>query len=197
MFDEAVGIDLADRPNLELVTERIARVKPDGVVTDDGRERRLDTLILATGFATTRFLSAIDVVGRGGRTIRDAWRDGAQAYLGITTAGFPNLFMLYGPNTNLGHNSILYMLEAQAHYILSAIKLIRDGKAHYLDVKPEPLRLFREELKQRFHGTVWEADCTSWYKTATGEQTNNWPGLAFSYRLRTRRLNLADYETGR
>ena len=105
-----------NRPNLELVTDPIDRITSDAIVTADGRERRVDTLIIATGFAATRYLSAIDVVGRDGRHISEAWNDGAIAYLGVTTAGFPNLFMLYGPNTNNG--SILSMIEYQVGYVM-------------------------------------------------------------------------------
>ena len=110
-----------NRPNLELVTEGIARITPSGIATVDGVERRVDTLIYATGFETTQYASAIDFRGRGGEPIADAWRkDGAAAYLGITTAGFPNLFMLYGPNTNNG--SLLTMLECQVEYALQLVR---------------------------------------------------------------------------
>ena len=111
-----------NRPNLELVTDPIERITPNGIVTADGRERRIDTLILATGFATTKFLSTIDVTGRGGLSIADAWHDGAQAYKGVTTAGFPNLFMLYGPNTNA--DSIITMIEYQVDHVLRQIQRI-------------------------------------------------------------------------
>ena len=105
-----------NRPNVELVTEAIERVDADGVVTADGVHRPVDTIVLATGFETTRYLATIEVTGRNGRRIDDAWSNGAQAYLGITTAGFPNLFMLYGPNTNNG--SILFMIECQVAYVM-------------------------------------------------------------------------------
>ena len=185
------------KPHVSVVTEPIVSAQPEGLLTQDGVLHSVDVIIYGTGFRASEFLAPMRIIGRDGRELSEVFSGGAAAYLGITVPCFPNFFLLYGPNTNLGHNSILYMLEAQAHYILSAVKMLRDGKAHYLEVKPEPMLLFRQELKRRFHGTVWEANCTSWYKTATGEQTNNWPGLAFSYRLRTRRLHLADYDTGR
>ena len=111
-------------PHVELVTEPIAEITDDAVVTADGRARQVDTIILATGFATTKFLGALDVVGRDGVHIDDAWADGAQAYLGITTAGFPNLFMLYGPNTNNG--SIIYMIECQVDYVMRVLQRMDD-----------------------------------------------------------------------
>ncbi|MFN8603832.1 MAG: NAD(P)/FAD-dependent oxidoreductase [Candidatus Binatia bacterium] len=163
-----------NRPNLELVTERIARVKPDGVVTDDGRERRLDTLILATGFATTRFLSAIDVVGRGGRTIGDAWRDGAHAYKGVTTAGFPNLFMLYGPNTN--SDSIITLIEYQADHVLRQIeRLVRDDLA-WIDVRPEHEAAYNADLQRDIAAIdAWQGGCTDYYHGPDGRIVTQWP----------------------
>jgi len=164
-----------NRPNLELVTDRIERVTPKGVVTADGRERRLDTLILASGFATTRFLSAIEVVGRDGITIADAWRDGAQAYKGVTTAGFPNLFMLYGPNTN--SDSILTMLEYQTEHVLRQIERIERERLAWIDVRPAAMAAYNEAL-QRELATIelWQAGCTDYYRAASGRNVTQWPG---------------------
>src|SRR6202035_1404819 len=119
-----------NRPNVELVTEPIEKVTPAAVVTADGRERGVDTIIAATGFDTTRFLSAIDVTGRGGRTIDDTWASGAHAYLGITVAGFPNLFMLYGPNTNNG--SILFQIECQVDYTLRQLRRMDEERLAWI-----------------------------------------------------------------
>ena len=112
------------RPDVELVTEPIERIVPDAVVTADGAAHPADVIIYGTGFGATQFLTPMQVSGRGGRSLRQAWRDGAQAYLGITVAGFPNFFMLYGPNTNLGGNSIIYMLEGQIGYVLGALQAL-------------------------------------------------------------------------
>jgi cation diffusion facilitator CzcD-associated flavoprotein CzcO len=163
-----------NRPNLELVTDPIARVTPTGIVTADRRERRLDTLILATGFATTRFLSAIDVRGRGGRSIADAWRDGAQAYKGVTTAGFPNLFMLYGPNTNA--DSILTMIEYQVDHVLRQIRrLAREGLA-WIDVKPGPMRAYNEEIQRELASfAMWRTGCPDYYRAPSGRIVTQWP----------------------
>ena len=112
------------RPNVELVTDRIERIEPDGVVTADGTTRAADVIIYGTGFKSVELLAPMQVSGRGGRELHEAWRDGAQAYLGISVSGFPNFFMIYGPNTNLGGNSIIYMLESQIGYVLGAVKAL-------------------------------------------------------------------------
>jgi cation diffusion facilitator CzcD-associated flavoprotein CzcO len=164
-----------NRPNLELVTDPIERITPSGIVTRDGRERRLDTLILATGFATTRFLSAIDVRGRGGVSIADAWSDGAQAYKGVTTAGFPNLFMLYGPNTNA--DSIITMIEYQADHVLRQIERIaREGLA-WIDVKPEAMAAYNARIQREIAAIeLWQAGCTDYYRAPSGRVVTQWPG---------------------
>jgi cation diffusion facilitator CzcD-associated flavoprotein CzcO len=163
-----------NRPNLELVTDPIERVTPAGVVTADRRERRLDTLILATGFATTKFLSAIDVRGRGGRSIADAWSDGAQAYKGVTTAGFPNLFMLYGPNTN--SDSILTMIEYQVDHVLRQIQRIeREGLA-WIDVRPGPMHAYNEGIQQELASfAMWQTGCPDYYRAPSGRIVTQWP----------------------
>ena len=134
------------RENVEVVTDPIRRIEPDGVVSTDGTHRRVDVLIFATGFETTRFLSAIDVTGRGGRRLEDDWADGAEAYLGITTPGYPNLFMLYGPNTNNG--SIIYMIELQADYALRQIQRIHDEELAWLDVRADALKAYNRVLAE-------------------------------------------------
>jgi cation diffusion facilitator CzcD-associated flavoprotein CzcO len=163
-----------NRPNLELVTDPIERVTPTGIVTRDGRERRLDTLILATGFAATRFLSAIDVTGRGGLAIADAWSEGAQAYKGVTTAGFPNLFMLYGPNTNA--DSIITMIEYQADHVLRQIQRIAREDLAWIDVRPGPMAAYNEEIQRELAAIeMWQAGCTDYYRTPSGRIVTQWP----------------------
>jgi cation diffusion facilitator CzcD-associated flavoprotein CzcO len=163
-----------NRPNLELVTDPIERITPNAIVTRDGRQRRIDTLVLATGFRTTRFLSAIDVVGRGGLAIADAWSEGAQAYKGVTTAGFPNLFMLYGPNTN--SDSILAMIEYQADHVLRQIQRItREGLA-WIDVKPAAMAAWNAELQREIAAIgLWQAGCTDYYRAPGGRIVTQWP----------------------
>jgi cation diffusion facilitator CzcD-associated flavoprotein CzcO len=163
-----------NRPNLELVTDPIDRITPSGIVTCDGRERRLDTLILATGFAATKFLSAIEVTGRGGLAIADAWSEGAEAYKGVTTAGFPNLFMLYGPNTNA--DSIITMIEYQADHVLRQIQRIaREGLA-WIDVKPAAMAAYNAEIQRDLAAVApWQAGCTDYYRAPSGRIVTQWP----------------------
>jgi cation diffusion facilitator CzcD-associated flavoprotein CzcO len=163
-----------NRPNLELVSDPIERITPTGIVTRDGRERWLDTLILATGFAATKFLSAIDVTGRGGLAIADAWSEGAQAYKGVTTAGFPNLFMLYGPNTNA--DSIVTMIEYQADHVLRQIQRIaREGLA-WIDVKPTAMAAWNAEIQREIAAIApWQAGCTDYYRAPSGRVVTQWP----------------------
>jgi cation diffusion facilitator CzcD-associated flavoprotein CzcO len=175
------------RANVELVTSGIERITKGGIATRDGRHRPLDAIVYATGFETTSFLAPIEIEGLGGRKLHEVWRDGAEAYLGVCTSGFPNLFMLYGPNTNLGHNSILFMIEAQVRYILECLQeLGRSGRAS-LEVRPEAQERFNEEIQAALADTAWATSCGSWYKTASGKITNNWKGFTLEYWWRTRR----------
>jgi cation diffusion facilitator CzcD-associated flavoprotein CzcO len=163
-----------NRPNLELVTDPIERITREGIATRDGRLRRLDTLILATGFATTKFLSAIDVVGRGGRSIAEAWSDGAQAYKGVTTAGFPNLFMLYGPNTNA--DSIITMIEYQVDHVLRQIQRIENEDLAWIDVKPGPMAAYNDEIQRELEAfDMWKAGCSDYYRVPSGRIVTQWP----------------------
>ncbi|MEN8162281.1 MAG: NAD(P)/FAD-dependent oxidoreductase, partial [Myxococcota bacterium] len=183
-----------NRPNLELVTEPIDHVTKDAIVTADGRSRRVDTLILATGFATTEYLSAIEVVGRGGVRIDEAWSDGAQAYLGITTAGFPNLFMLYGPNTNNG--SILSMIEAQVDYAVRHIQWIAGDELAWIDVRPEPMERYNEDVQAAIgRVAVWQADCHGYYRTPSGRVVTQWPYSMTEFRERTEKPDAEAYES--
>ena len=163
-----------NRPNLELVTDGIDHIGANEIVTRDGKHREIDTMILATGFSATSYLSAIDVRGRGGLRISDAWKDGAAAYLGMSTSGFPNLFMLYGPNTNNG--SILTMLEAQVGYALRQVQRIADESLAWIDVLPEPMARFNDEVQEAISNVkVWNAGCTGYYRTPSGRVVTQWP----------------------
>jgi cation diffusion facilitator CzcD-associated flavoprotein CzcO len=163
-----------NRPNLELVTDPIERITPAAVVTRDGRERAVDTLVLATGFAATRFLSAIDVTGRGGLALADAWKDGAQAYKGVTTAGFPNLFMLYGPNSNA--DSILTMIEYQADHVLRQIQRIEREDLAWIDVRPAAMAAWNAEIQRELAAIApWQAGCSDYYRAPSGRIVTQWP----------------------
>jgi cation diffusion facilitator CzcD-associated flavoprotein CzcO len=179
------------RPDVDLVTDPIERITPDGVVTG-GALRPADVIIYGTGFRSTEFLVPMSVTGAGGRGLDEAWRDGAEAYLGITVTGFPNFFLLYGPNTNLGGNSIIYMLEGQIRYVASALQALRDQRLAWLDVRPEVQAEFNAWVRAASRTSVWETGCHNWY-TADGRNISNWPVHTFMYRYRVRRFELSDY----
>jgi cation diffusion facilitator CzcD-associated flavoprotein CzcO len=174
------------RENVELVTHGIERIEGNRIVTREGRTHEVDTLIFATGFEATSFLAPIRFEGLGGRTLHEEWKDGAEAYLGLAVPGFPNFYMLYGPNTNLGHNSIISMIECQTRYIVQCLEAMRERELLWLDVKPEAMRAFNTELRHTLSETVWAANCGSWYKTASGKITNNWSGFVTDYERLTR-----------
>jgi cation diffusion facilitator CzcD-associated flavoprotein CzcO len=181
------------RPDVELITDPIKRIVPGGVVTVGGTTRPADVIIYGTGFKALDFLAPMSVTGLGGRRLPEAWREGAQAYLGITVSGFPNFFMLYGPNTNLGGNSIIYMLEGQIAYVCGALQALEREGLDWLDVRPEVQRAFNRWVDAASRTSVWESGCHSWYTTASGRNTNNWPDHTFLYRHRVRRFDLGRY----
>jgi cation diffusion facilitator CzcD-associated flavoprotein CzcO len=182
------------RDNVEIVTSPIERFTRDAIVTRDGRTRPIDTVVFGTGFESTSFLAPLDVEGRDGRKLSEAWREGAEAYLGITVAGFPNLFLLYGPNTNLGHNSILFMIECQVRYALHCIRELVRRDLSWLDVRRDVMDRYNAEIQEALRRTVWSASCGSWYKTPSGRITNNWKGFTVEYWWRTRRPRPSDFE---
>ncbi len=182
------------RPHVDVVTEAITAVTPTGVRAADGTEHPAEVIILGTGFASTEFLAPMKIFGPGGVELSEQWRDGARAHLGITDPGFPNLFLLYGPNTNLGSGSIVHMLESQIAYVRQAIETLAAG-TRTLTVRPEVESRFDTEMQQRLDGSVWTG-CQSWYRTASGRIVNNWPGLMREYRKRTSRFDVTEYETG-
>lgn len=182
------------RPNVELVTDGIARVVPGGIVTKDGVERAVDAIVLATGFEAAEQVAPFEVRGRDGRELNQAWSAGAEAYLGTTIAGFPNLFLLIGPNTGLGHSSMIFMIESQLAYVVDAIRTIRARGLKLVDLKPEAQRRYNARLQERLKGTVWSSGCMSWYLTRSGKNTTIWPGFTFEFRLRTRRFDAGSYE---
>ncbi|GLW05258.1 4-hydroxyacetophenone monooxygenase [Microtetraspora sp. NBRC 13810] len=183
------------RGNVELVTDRITEITGHAVVDATGRRHEVDAIVYGTGFRVVDAFRNQHVVGRAGRDLRDAWRGGAEAYLGVTTAGFPNLFFLLGPNTGLGHTSVLLMIEAQAHYVLGCLRLLARTGARALDVRPGVQRAYNRRLQTRLTRRVWSAGgCDSWYLDEHGRNRSLWPGFTFEYRTRTRRARPADYE---
>jgi cation diffusion facilitator CzcD-associated flavoprotein CzcO len=186
-----------NQPEVELVTDPIERITPTGVVTADGVEREVDVIVFATGYETTRYISTLDIVGRDGVHIADAWADGAHAYLGITTAGFPNLFMLYGPNTN--HGSIITMIEYQVGYVMRMLeRMQREGLA-WVDVRPEAVKEYDEQIQRDLDEvTVWDAGCHQYYRVPSGRIVTQYPHSMYTYRDRLEAPEAEDaYELGR
>jgi cation diffusion facilitator CzcD-associated flavoprotein CzcO len=181
------------RPNVEVVTDRIREITEKGVVTQDGVVHEADVIVYGTGFTATDFLAPMRIRGCGGRDLREEWTDGARAYLGITVPHFPNLFLMYGPNTNLGTGSIVFMLECQARYLGQAVAHL--GRHGPLTVREDVEESWDDGLQARLVDGVWSR-CTSWYRKASGRVTTNWPGTVTEYRRRTARFDPADYERG-
>jgi cation diffusion facilitator CzcD-associated flavoprotein CzcO len=182
------------QPNVELVTSGIREVRPNGVVTNDGNEVELDTLIFGTGFHVTDIPMASRVTGRGGRTLDDVWQGSAQAFRGTTVSGFPNLFILLGPNTGLGHTSVVYMIESQLNYVMDALRKMRERGIESVDVRPEVQEAYNARLQAAMGQTVWNSGgCKSWYIDANGRNTTIWPDFTWRYRLKMRRFDASAY----
>jgi cation diffusion facilitator CzcD-associated flavoprotein CzcO len=182
------------RPNVELVTAPIERITPKGIQTQDGVEHPADAIICGTGFMVGDYLTRLRVVGRAGRTLDQVVSQRIGTYLGITVHGFPNLFLLMGPNTGLGHNSMIFMIEAQARHALQGIRALRERKLAFLDVREPAQARFTEEVQKKLRSTVWSSGCQSWYMDKDGYNGTLWPYFTFQYWWRTRRLALSDYE---
>jgi cation diffusion facilitator CzcD-associated flavoprotein CzcO len=184
-----------NRSNVELVTDTLTEIRESSVVSSDGVERPVDAIIFGTGFhADPRdYLGALTIQGLGGQSLLTRWANGAEAHLGISVTGFPNMFELVGPNAGLGHNSLLYMIESQVRYIIECLKLLEEKNAKYMDVRPEVLARFNQELERRLEDTVWASGCKSWYTQEDGKNIALWPGFSFRYRARTRHVNPEHY----
>ena len=187
------------RPNVELVTDRIAHVTPNGIVTTDGNERPVDVIIYGTGFVASEIIVDLHIMGRKGHNLFDQWlATGPEAHYGITVSGYPNLLFLVGPNTGLGHNSIIHMIESQVQYALGYLDLLdKAGPDAFLDVKPEAQETYNAGIQQKMTGTVWASGCQSWYMDSRGKNTTIWPALTVTYRKATKRVIPADYEVVR
>ena len=183
------------RENVELVTSGVREIVAGGIIDGAGNHRSLDALILATGFVAAEFLVDMTIHGLDGRELIGEWQAGGpEAYLGLAVSGFPNLFFVLGPNTGLGHNSVVVMMEAQYTYIIDFLRLLRRRHVPFLDVKAQAQAAYNRELQQRMATTVWQAgSCRSWYQTAGGRNTTLWPGSTVAYRLRTCRVRRADF----
>jgi cation diffusion facilitator CzcD-associated flavoprotein CzcO len=182
------------RPNVELVDTPISEVRPEGIATTDGVVRPFDAIVYATGFEAAEASPPFALVGRGGIRLEDAWREGIEAYLGTSVAGFPNLFLIVGPNVGLGHSSMILMMEAQFEYVLDALRTLHTQRLASVEVRAQVQRRYNDALQARLARTVWNTGgCVSWYRTRSGRNTTLWPGSTYGFRRRTRRFVAADY----
>ena len=185
-----------DRENVELVTEPIAKVTPSGVVTEDGTEREVDVLVNATGFHTTDLPIAHRISGRGGLTLARQWeREGMSAHKGAMTRGFPNLFLIVGPNTGLGHSSMVFMIESQIAYVLDALRQMRARDIASLEPTRGAQDRWTQDIQRRMERTVWHTGgCSSWYLDAQGRNVTLWPRTTFRFRALTARFDVHEHD---
>ncbi|GIH09553.1 Baeyer-Villiger monooxygenase [Rhizocola hellebori] len=184
------------KDNVDVITSGIVRVTPNGVVTADGVEHPADTIILGTGFRVTDMPVMHHVRGREGQTLAQAWTPTMRAYLGTTVAGFPNLFFLLGPNTGLGHTSVVLMMESQLRQVLKALEYMRRTGVTAIEPTPQAQQRDSAEVDRKMAGTVWATGgCNSWYLDSTGRNSTLWPGFATTFRLRLRRFRPHDYQS--
>jgi cation diffusion facilitator CzcD-associated flavoprotein CzcO len=179
------------REDVSLVTDPITAVEPDAVVTADGTRHEVDALVLGTGFDITGSFARLDIRGLGGQSLAQAWSRGMHTHLGITVSGFPELYLLLGPNTGLGHNSVVLMIELATGYVMKCLERGRSG-AHVVTRGAQAA--FTSEMLRKTAHTVWATGCRSWYLDAFGHNTAIWPGSTIAYWWRTRRPDPADFE---
>ncbi|GAA3444489.1 flavin-containing monooxygenase [Planomonospora venezuelensis] len=183
------------RDGVELVTDAVTEIRENSIVDATGRETEVDAIVYGTGFKVTDALNEQRIIGRNGLKIQEAWQNGIEAYYGITTAGFPNLFFLLGPNTGLGHNSVVFMIESQVRYVIDCLRLLSKSRARALDVRPEAQRAYNDRLQERLNALIWsEGGCRSWYLDEHGVNRTTWPGFTFEYWARTRKVQPGAYE---
>lgn len=183
------------QPNVDVITTGIREVKAHSVVTDDGVEREVDTIIFGTGFQAVEPIPRGTLFGRGGIDILDAWKNGMEAYKGTTVAGFPNLFMIVGPNTGLGHSSMVYMIESQVAYVMDALRSMKRSGAKTVEVKPDAQAQFNQQLGKKLDNTIWSVGgCKSWYvDPKTGRNTTLWPGFTWDFRRKLKSFDAKAY----
>jgi cation diffusion facilitator CzcD-associated flavoprotein CzcO len=182
------------RPNVDVLTERIEAVTPSGIRTADGADRQYDAIVLATGFKTHGFVAPMEVIGSGGRSLAQEWNGLPRAYLGLTVPHFPNMFLLYGPNTNGGSGSVVNTIEAGVSHVIAALDAMAAADARRIEVSREAAERFDTELREALANTVWHTGCTNWYVDENGNDPNQWPWLWTTYRRRTERIEPGAYE---
>ncbi|MEM6625803.1 MAG: NAD(P)/FAD-dependent oxidoreductase [Pseudomonadota bacterium] len=182
------------RDNVKIVRAGLDKLTSNGIVDTNGTMHACDVVIFATGFQSTGFLAPMTVTGVNGVKLSDVWENGAEAHRGVALSGFPNFFMLYGPNTNLGHNSIIYMVETQVNYVVRCLEKLRDDRLTAMQPKKVAQMAFNEDIQLRAARTVWASDCDNWYKTESGKITNNWPSYPWKYRRQMNEPRFSEYD---
>jgi cation diffusion facilitator CzcD-associated flavoprotein CzcO len=185
-----------DQPNVDLVTGGVREVRANSIVGHDGVDRPVDAIVFGTGFEVTDFPAARAVRGRDGVLLSDVFAGSPRAHLGTAVPGFPNLFLVLGPNTGLGHNSIVYMIESQIQYVLDALRVMDERGVDTAEVRTEAVDRYNAELEEQIAGTVWNTGCASWYLDDTGRNATMWPDWTWRYRRRTARFDAAEYVLG-
>ena len=177
-----------NRSNVDLITEGIQTIEENAIVSRDGKRREIDAIVLGTGFhADPRtYMKDFTITGKGGVNLLEQWKEGAEAYFGMTVKGFPNMFQLVGPNTGLGHNSVIFMIESQVHYVVECLKAMKSRNAQTMEVKPEVQERFNDWVQKGLENTVWSSGCASWYLQDDGKNFTIWPGSTWRYRLMIR-----------
>jgi cation diffusion facilitator CzcD-associated flavoprotein CzcO len=185
------------REHVELVTDGIAEIRPNGIVTQDGTFREVDAIVVATGFHVTDSPTFERIIGKDGRSLAAVWDEqGQQAYKGAAVAGFPNMLFVIGPNTGLGHSSMVYMIESHINYLSSALKTMDERGLATFEVRPEVQRRYNAKLQEHMQRTIWKTGgCASWYLDKHGNNTTLWPSFTFVFRQLTRRFDVAAYDT--
>ncbi|MCO5230406.1 MAG: NAD(P)/FAD-dependent oxidoreductase [Chitinophagales bacterium] len=182
------------RDYVDVISEEIASVDEHGIQANDGTYRPVDVIIFCTGFHASENILQYKIYGKDDQDLNQSWSDGPAAYLGTTVPDFPNLFILMGPNTGLGHNSMIYMIESQINYIIESMKYMNRKKVHAIEVRKDVYDRYNEAIQKRLQNTIWKSGCQSWYLTKSGKNTTLWPGFTFEFRARTKFFNPGDYE---
>lgn len=184
-----------NRENVELITDAIQEITEDSIITKDGKTRKIDCLIYGTGFITDPriYLKSFDCYGENGIELKQTWKDGAESFYGVNTKGFPNLFQLLGPNTVLGHNSVIFMIESQVNYILQLIQMVEKTQTQAVAVKDEIQDQFNDNVQKQLSGTVWQSGCVSWYQQDGGKNFSLWPTYTWKFWLETRKVNPSNF----
>lgn len=183
-----------NRSNVSVITDGINRIEGNSIVTNDGAKTEVDAIVFATGFIAAEYPQEFIIKGRGNHILGQDWKEGPEAYLGTTVTGYPNLYFLIGPNTGLGHNSMIFIIESQVNYVIDSLKKLQKNGAKFMDVKPEAQRVYNEKIQKDLKKTVWQTGCKSWYIAGNGRNTTVWPYLTYPFYFRLKKVKAKDYE---